>query len=154
MDEVNRMGILNKADLVTERTAKLAVVSSVEGKRKPILSDLCAKYESSMSQATFLANVERQLKPYTLKRYFNHTQQRNYGVRIQETLRPKARCEMTFSERITVINLSDVADAVTNKSNTEHATETIHDSLEAYYKVAYKREPILGVLAFTTLVVY
>ncbi|KXH68195.1 dynamin family protein [Colletotrichum salicis] len=40
---------------------------------------------------------------------------------------------------LTVVPLNDVADAVTNKSNTAYATETIHDTLEAYYKVAYKR---------------
>ncbi|TLD09838.1 hypothetical protein PspLS_12042, partial [Pyricularia sp. CBS 133598] len=125
--------ILTALEVVCADSQVLQDVSSA------ILSDLCAKYESSMSQATFLTHVERQLKPYTLNHYFNHNQQRSYGMRIQKTLRPKARCEMVSHKRTTVINLSDVADAVTNKSNTEHATETIHDSLEAYYKVAYKR---------------
>jgi hypothetical protein len=96
-----------------------------------------------MNQAVLLVNVERQLKPYTLNHYFNHNQQRSHGARIKETLRPKARHEThnTGWDRhsILVINLSDVADAVTNKSNAAHATETIHDTLEAYYKVAYKR---------------
>lgn len=93
-----------------------------------------------MSQTILLVNVERQQKPYTLNHYFNNIQQRSYGARITETLRSKARRHKSyenFSELI--INLSDVADAVTSKSNAEHATETIHDTLEAYYKVAYKQ---------------
>jgi hypothetical protein len=96
-----------------------------------------------MNQTTFLVNVERQLKPYTLNHYYNHNQQRSYGARIKETLRPKARQETHNTgwggRNTLVINLSDVADAVTNKSNVAHATETIHDTLEAYYRVAYKR---------------
>lgn len=109
-----------------------------------ILGDLCAKYEGGMNQATLLVNVERQLKPYTLNHYFNHNQQRSHGTRITETLRPKARVEKGShgswpNSNMLVIYLRDVADAVTNKSNAEHATETIHDTLEAYYKVAYKR---------------
>ncbi|EGY20897.1 uncharacterized protein VDAG_02421 [Verticillium dahliae VdLs.17] len=71
-----------------------------------IISDLCIKYEGGMDQATFLVDVERQLKP-------------------------------SFDNLI--INLRDVAEAVRNKSNAAHAKETIHDTLEAYYKVAYKR---------------
>ncbi|KAM0322072.1 hypothetical protein ACHAQA_009701 [Verticillium albo-atrum] len=65
------------------------------------------------------------------------------NARIKETLRPKARKEhpgRAFDNLI--INLSDIADAVTNKSNAAHANETIHDILEAYYKVAYKRQPL------------
>lgn len=107
-----------------------------------ILSDLCTKYEGGMNQATLLIDVERQLKPYTLNHYFNHNQQRSLGARIEKTLRPKAHretLEMGFGPTSMVINLGDVAGAVTNKSNETHARETIHDVLEAYYKVAYKR---------------
>ncbi|KAK2006223.1 dynamin family protein [Colletotrichum eremochloae] len=105
-----------------------------------ILSDLCAKYEGGMNQATLLVNVERQLKPYTLNHYFNHNHQKSYGVRIRDTLRPHARVEHVYRDRPElVINLDAVAEAVSNKSNTAHAAETIHDNLEAYYKVAYKR---------------
>ncbi|KAK1624560.1 dynamin family protein [Colletotrichum phormii] len=127
--------ILTALKVVCVDTQVLQDVSSA------ILGDLCAKYEGGMNQATLLVNVERQLKPYTLNHYFNLNQQRSHGVRIQETLRPKARHEEPAKGwgKILVINLSDVADAVTNKSNTAHATETIHDTLEAYYKVAYKR---------------
>lgn len=82
--------ILTALEVVCADSQVLQNVSSA------ILSDLCTTYESSMNQATFLVNVERQLKPYTLNHYFNHSQQRSYGVRIQETLRPKARCETTF----------------------------------------------------------
>lgn len=93
-----------------------------------------------MSQVTFLVDVKRQLKPYTLNHYFDHNQQRSHGARVRATLRPNARRELpgrSFDHFI--INLNYVAEAVTNKSNTAHAKETIHDNLEAYYKVAYKR---------------
>ncbi|KAH7377255.1 dynamin family protein [Plectosphaerella cucumerina] len=89
-----------------------------------IISDLCIKYEEA----------------YTLNHYFNHNQQRSHGARMQETLRPKARHEhpgRSFDNL--VINLRDVVEAVKNKSNAEHAKGTIHGTLEAYYKVAYKR---------------
>ncbi|TIC96829.1 Interferon-induced GTP-binding protein Mx [Colletotrichum higginsianum] len=127
--------ILAALEVVCADTQVLQDVSSA------ILSDLCAKYEGGMSQATFLVNVERQLKPYTLNHYFNHNQQKSHGARITETLRPKARHEehKDWGDVTLIINLNDVADAVTNKSNAAHATETIHDTLEAYYKVAYKR---------------
>lgn len=105
-----------------------------------ILGDLCAKYKGGMDQAILLVDVERQLKPYTLNHYFNHNQQRSHGARTKETLRPKARLENSPGHcQKLVVDLDDVAEAVTNKSNAAHAKETIHDTLEAYYKVAYKR---------------
>ncbi|KAK0368364.1 dynamin family protein [Colletotrichum limetticola] len=105
-----------------------------------ILSDLCLKYEDGMSEAILLVNVERQISPYTLNHYFNHNNQRSHGVRIQETLRSIARHEQYYEGTpLLMVPLDDVADAVTNKSNTAYAIETIHDTLEAYYKVAYKR---------------
>ncbi|KAK2037388.1 interferon-induced GTP-binding protein mx2 [Colletotrichum somersetense] len=125
--------ILAALEIVCADTQVLQNVSSA------ILDDLRVKYEGSIDQMTLLVNVERQLKPYTLNHYFNHNQQKSYGTRIMETLRPKARRETSNKWSTLVVSLSDVPGAVTNKSNAAHATETIHDSLEAYYKVAYKR---------------
>ncbi|EFQ35511.1 dynamin family protein [Colletotrichum graminicola] len=126
--------ILAALEIVCADTQVFQNVSST------ILDELCARYEGSMDQATLLGNVERQLKPYTLNHYFNHNQQKSFGSRIMETLRPNARTEQGYkSPSSLVVDLSDVADAVTSKSNTSHAIETIHDTLEAYYKVAYKR---------------
>ncbi|RYO90908.1 hypothetical protein DL766_001482 [Monosporascus sp. MC13-8B] len=126
--------ILTALEVVCADAQVLQNVSSV------ILGNLCAKYEGSMAQATLPVNVERQLKPYTLNHYFNHNQQRGYGLRIKETLKPKARREHPGdSWKPLVTNLSDVEQAVTNKSNAAHAKERIHDDLEAYYRVAYKR---------------
>ncbi|KAK2026327.1 dynamin family protein [Colletotrichum zoysiae] len=124
--------ILAALEVVCADTQVLQNVSSA------ILDDLRVKYEGSIDQMTLLVNVERQLKPYTLNHYFNHNQQKSYGTRIMETLRPKARHD-SHNWDILIVSLSDVPGAVTNKSNAAHATETIHDSLEAYYKVAYKR---------------
>ncbi|ROT42142.1 interferon-induced GTP-binding protein mx2 [Sodiomyces alkalinus F11] len=105
-----------------------------------VLGDLGAKYETCMNQAILLVHIERQLKPYTLNHYFNVNQQKSHGVRIKQTLQSKARREYPGDEkRPLVVKLGDVEDAITNKSNAEHAKETIHDILEAYYKVAYKR---------------
>ncbi|KAL2760859.1 hypothetical protein ACRALDRAFT_1073466 [Sodiomyces alcalophilus JCM 7366] len=102
-----------------------------------ILAVLCVKYEDSMKEASLLVNIERQFKPYTLNHYFNHNQQRSYGVRIKKALHPKARKES--GSGASVVSLSVIADAITNKSNAEYAKENIHDTLKAYYKVAYKR---------------
>ncbi|KAK2036410.1 dynamin family protein [Colletotrichum somersetense] len=125
--------ILAALEIVCADTQVLQNVSSA------ILDDLCAKYKGSIDQATLLVNVERDLKPYTLNHYFNHNQQKSYGSRIMETLRPKARKDTCDLQIRFVVDLRAVPDAITNKSNTAHATETIHDTLEAYYKVAYKR---------------
>lgn len=56
---------------------------------------------------------------------------------MKETMRPKARRNSDWNGLI--VFLDDVSEAVTHKSNTAHAKEIIHDNLEAYYKVAYKR---------------
>lgn len=103
-----------------------------------ISADLYARYEAGMNDAEMLVTIERQFKPYTLNHYFNHNQQRSHGARIEKTLRPKA-WRPYDNDNDLVVTLSDVADAVTDKSNSEHAQETIHDFLEAYYKVAHKR---------------
>lgn len=105
-----------------------------------ILSDLCARYEDGMKQTTFLVNVERQMKPYTLNHYFNHNKQRSYGARFKQTLEAEARYDQGFQGPSNlIINISKVEEAITNKSNSEYSKETIHDTLEAYYKVAYTR---------------
>ncbi|KAJ0298105.1 hypothetical protein Brms1b_013459, partial [Colletotrichum noveboracense] len=103
------------------------------------IGDICAKYEASMAQVELLAGVERQQRPYTLNVSFNENQQKSQGVRIKNTLLPKARRENGKSLSPRIINLSDVPEAFTNKSNAAYARETVHDSLEAYYKVAYRR---------------
>lgn len=100
-----------------------------------LAGDLGDRYKSGMAQAVLLVDIERQLKPYTLNHYFNHNQQKNNGKRLKQMLRSKARSDHGKLS----IDLDDVAGAATNKSNVAHATETIHDILEAYYKVAYKR---------------
>lgn len=131
--------ILEALEVVCADTQTLKSIASA------ILSDLCAKYEDAMNQVTFLADVERQLKPYTLNHYFNHNQQRAHASRMKETLRSKARVEAwdvygnKLQDSNLVLNLDDVEDAVTNKSNATHAKETIHDHLQAYYRVAHKR---------------
>ncbi|KAH6672754.1 interferon-induced GTP-binding protein Mx2 [Plectosphaerella plurivora] len=107
-----------------------------------IFQDLCDKYQGGMDQAKLLVNIERQLKPYTLNHYFAQNQQKNVGERIQKTLELKSwrkSAKDGVVEGISYLKLNDVAEAVSNKSNAEQAQEAIHDSLEAYYKVAYKR---------------
>src|SRR5689334_13971670 len=47
-------------EVVCRDTHVLRAISSA------ILGDLCIKYEGGMNQVTFLVEVERQLKPYTL----------------------------------------------------------------------------------------
>jgi dynamin family protein len=106
-----------------------------------IMKDLCDRYKSAMSQAMLLVNVERQFKPYTLNHYFNHNQQRSYGNRMSQRLQDKSYETNNYNgqEKRIVVALANIADAVTSKSNEEYTMETIHDILDAYYKVAYKR---------------
>ncbi len=101
-----------------------------------ILSDLLAKYAKGMTQARFLVDVERQLKPYTLNHHFNSNRQESHGVRVTETLRPVA---WKGTDDEFYVGLDKIATAVSNKSNAEHVREDIHDTLEAYYEVAHKR---------------
>jgi hypothetical protein len=107
--------------------------------KSTILSDLLAKYADGMKQSRLLVDVERRLKPYTLNHYFNSNLQKSRGSRVAETLRPLARKENSNQWGKLIVELDSIKDAVSNKSNTAHAQENIHDILEAYYKVAYKR---------------
>jgi hypothetical protein len=94
-----------------------------------------------MKESQFLVDVERQLKPYTLNDYFNSNHQMSRGHRVTEMLRPMAQVQQTqvsWNERLG-IDLDRVADAVSDKSNAQHAIEEIRDILAAYYKVANKR---------------
>jgi hypothetical protein len=104
-----------------------------------ILSDLIARYEDGMKHSRLLVDVERKLKPYTLNHYFNSNHQKSRGGRVAETLKPRARRENNQQWGELIVELKNIATAVSNKSNAAHAKENIHDILEAYYKVAYKR---------------
>lgn len=87
-----------------------------------------------------LVEVERNLKPYTLNHYFNANQQHSNGERVKQAIESKAfEINMADKSKRMVVTVSRIPEAVTNKSNEQHAKETMHDILKAYYKVACKR---------------
>ncbi|KAH7134555.1 dynamin family protein [Dactylonectria estremocensis] len=108
-----------------------------------MMSELLDSYTSGMNQATFLVDIERNKRPYTLNHYFNTNLQKSRGDRIAETLRAKAHMLDTqtgnSSEERPWVMLKDVQSTVSNRSNAEHTVEDIYDILQAYYKVARKR---------------
>ncbi|KAK0609767.1 putative dynamin [Bombardia bombarda] len=102
-----------------------------------IMDRLLARYEDGMRQADFLVAVERDKRPYTLNHYFNSNLQGARGLRIAKALKSHSR--LLYGEGAKYVELQKVQEAVTNKSNTQHTKEDIHDILQAYYKVASKR---------------
>ncbi|KAH0434589.1 hypothetical protein CcaCcLH18_05200 [Colletotrichum camelliae] len=102
-----------------------------------MMGNICAKYEASIAQLNGLLSVERDLTPYTLNHYFNHNQQKSHGTRMKDTMLRTANYDENLGKRW--IYLDDVSRAITDKSNTAYTKETIHDTLQAYYKVALKR---------------
>lgn len=105
-----------------------------------IMDDLLARYASGMDYAKFLAQVEREKKPYTVNHYFSSNLQKARGDRVSEALKGKrhydSRCH---SPAAYVVKFDQVKSAITNKSNQDHAQEDIHDILKSYYKVSRKR---------------
>ncbi|KAF4448716.1 hypothetical protein F53441_7925 [Fusarium austroafricanum] len=101
-----------------------------------IMSELLDRYRAGMSHATYLVDVERQKKPYTLNHYFNNSLQIARGNRICHALKGKGWREK--NQRL-VVAVDDVSSIVSYRSNAEHTAEDIHDILQAYYKVARKR---------------
>lgn len=107
-----------------------------------ILDPVLQKYRSGLDQALLLVDVERRQRPFTLNRSFNEEVQLARGKRSRETLRSKAwRTASSFNagESRLVINLDDVQDATTTKTNEQHLREEIHDKLQSYYHLAVER---------------
>lgn len=108
-----------------------------ENLMEAIMGGLVSRYTDCMDQAKLLVNVERQLKPYTLNQYFNNSRQKAQGSRMAKILESHARTELRTEK--SVIDVDAIPTAVTKKSNKKHDIESIHDILEAYYKVATTR---------------
>lgn len=104
-----------------------------------IFCDLLAKYDTGMRRATFLVDVERNLKPYTLNEQFYHNHQKSRGTRVKETLKIHAGKEANPQLSSRSFNLNSITAAVVEMSNVTYTRENIHDILEAYYQVACKR---------------
>jgi hypothetical protein len=129
--------IIKALDVVcTDKQVYKSIVSA-------ITKDLGDGYQSGIDHVKLLADIERQLKPYTLNHCFAQNQQKRTGSRLRQTLKPMAWVKRKYEGLDGMgklcLMLDDVTKAATNKSNADQAKEAIHDTLQAYYKVAYKR---------------
>ncbi|KAK3954542.1 P-loop containing nucleoside triphosphate hydrolase protein [Pseudoneurospora amorphoporcata] len=105
-----------------------------------IMDDLLARYANGLNHAKFLVQVERETKPYTVNHYFSSNLQKSRGDRVSEALKGKRIWDgHCHSGGAYVVKFDHVKSAITNKSNTEHAQDDIHDILKSYYKVSRKR---------------
>jgi len=107
-----------------------------------ILDPVLQRYRAGLDQAVLLVEVERRQRPFTLNGSFNEEVQAARGKRIREILKSKAwKSASSFSEdRVKmVINLDDVLDANTAKTNEQHLQEEIHDNVCSYYHLAVDR---------------
>jgi len=107
-----------------------------------ILDLVLQRYRTGVEQAVLLVHVERCQHPFTLNGSFNEEVQAVRGKRMSEILKSKAwKSASSYSEdRVKmVINLDDVLDATTTKTNEQHLQEEIHDKLRSYYHLAVDR---------------
>ncbi|KAG5983652.1 hypothetical protein E4U55_007576 [Claviceps digitariae] len=98
--------------------------------------DLLRRYEAAMEKAVFLVEIERDSKPYTLNVAFSAALQGARSSRITAPL--VQQCGDTPKDE-KYFNLFDIGKAILEKPNPQQVSETIHDNLEAYYKVARER---------------
>ncbi|KAM7185382.1 P-loop containing nucleoside triphosphate hydrolase protein [Rhypophila sp. PSN 637] len=89
---------------------------------------LLIRYQKAMKKATFLVNVERDQKPYTLSHEFST---------LVEEFRAARQEPQKDSQN--PINSQPTPPAVDNKDNKEQVKEEIFDKLQAYYDIASKR---------------
>lgn len=107
-----------------------------------ILDPVLQRYRKGVDQAMLLVDVERRQSPFTLNGSFNGEVQAARGRRMREILKSKAwKSSSSYSEERVkmVINLDDVLDTTTDKTNEQHLREEIHDKLRSYYHLAVDR---------------
>ncbi|KAG6010630.1 hypothetical protein E4U21_005128 [Claviceps maximensis] len=116
---------------------KICTDTKVFDELKSAMDDeLLRRYQASMEKAVFLVDIEREAKPYTLNVAFSAALQGARSSRITAPL--VLQCGET-PQHEKYFNLFDIRKALEEKSNPQEVTESIHDILEAYYKVARER---------------
>lgn len=102
-----------------------------------LLDALLVSYQSALDHARFLLKMEREGRPFTLNRYFNDHLQKAQAKRIAAAIealgKPSDDNEGIHLSRKQLNNIS------TDKANSQHLQEQIHDILQSYYDVSLKR---------------
>jgi len=103
-----------------------------------LLDEVRAAYQRAMDHARFLLHVEREGCPMTLNHYFTANLEKGRVDRLIELI------QLMFGGRSATdgdpeINRNMLKGIRSEKSNTEHVRDEIHDALKSYYKVSRKR---------------
>lgn len=123
----------------------LEVVCPDKRAREELLSqiseDVVARYETSLQQARFLVNVERNGNPYTLNGLFRSKLAELQGHRMEKELSEKKSTQVDKSKAnaTTVISMEDVQSAMRDKDDGKYIAEEVHDLIKSYYEVARDR---------------
>lgn len=108
---------------------------------------LCNFYRRAMNHAKFLLDIELGTRPYTYNHYFSSNLEKRKLKRYEDSFKEKAatlhkqieRKREYIWEPVEAITLVQFRQMATDRSNTEHVRQDIHDILLSYYKVSRKR---------------
>ncbi|GAP82619.2 putative interferon-induced GTP-binding protein Mx2 [Rosellinia necatrix] len=108
-----------------------------------LLEELMNSYRSAMDRARFLLEIEREGSPLTLNPWFTNKLQENQGDRLVEQItklgvrEPPSRSKLTSN--YLYIDPARLRNLSTNKANSAHVREYMHDILSSYYELARER---------------
>ncbi len=123
----------------------LEVVCSDKRAREELLSqiseDVVTRYETSLQQARFLVNVERDGNPYTLNGFFRRKLAELQSRRMEKELSEKKFTQFDRSKAnpAKVISMEDVQSTMRDKDDGKYIAEEVHDLIKSYYEVARDR---------------
>lgn len=123
----------------------LEVVCSDKRAREELLSqiseDVVTRYETSLQQARFLVNVERDGNPYTLNGFFRRKLAELQSRRMEKELSEKKSTQFDKSKAnpAKVISTEDVQSTMRDKDDGKYIAEEVHDLIKSYYEVARDR---------------
>ncbi|PVH75851.1 hypothetical protein DL98DRAFT_426768, partial [Cadophora sp. DSE1049] len=111
-----------------------------DGLTSILIDGLVERDKKSVSQVDFVLQIERSEKPATQNHYFNDTLEKFRQKRMQQALVGKSFNDCSEGA---VVRLQDIL-SYHPRSNIDYAVQDIHDILNTYYQVAWKR--LVGVV--------
>ncbi|KAI1488211.1 P-loop containing nucleoside triphosphate hydrolase protein [Biscogniauxia mediterranea] len=111
-----------------------------------LLEKLQESYQGAIRHAKYLLEIERDGRPYTLNHYFNENLQKDQTERLvsklEKLMKPTPPTSPFSSASVPgniLVSKQDLRSLSTNKANSEHVRDYMHDVLKSYYKVSLKR---------------
>ncbi len=98
---------------------------------------LLPSYRQALNQVSFLVNVEQSGNLLTMNHYFADNLRKAREDRMKRRLADLQSWATSDTQREPLLRLQDTIAAFV--SNDDHSVQDLHDTLEAYYKVARKR---------------